>query len=147
MVALSLPLFSDSIDIGFKSYHFNKTNDYEKMYPMNENNPGIIYNFDNGLSIGYIHKNTVKEKSYIVKYSVYEWLAIGLNYGKYSKKHYCKGECGNYDYIILDERDVLPIVSIEKKFFDYLKVSLIPPVPKELGGGMGIIYFGLSLNL
>lgn len=48
--------------MGFKSYHYDRAAEF------NETNPTVGYDFDNGIGLLYIHKNSIERKSVVVTY-------------------------------------------------------------------------------
>jgi hypothetical protein len=54
--------FAGEVVLGFKSYH------YDREAQFNETNPTIGYDFDNGLGVLYMHKNSIERQSVVVTY-------------------------------------------------------------------------------
>lgn len=117
----------DSIDVGFKSIHYKQL----KEYNLNENNLGVIFNFDNNISLGYINKNSFRNESYIVsyKYNIYENEYIKLDtkinlisgYKGYSKEGNYK--IGYQEYLIFNEFLPTPSIDITVK---NIKIGILP---------------------
>ena len=79
-----------SIDFGYKSYHINPYNNktsytslidnqtYSYKNKLNEINMGLNLNFNNNLSIGYIHKNSFNNPIFILGYN-FKYISISKN--------------------------------------------------------------------
>ena len=135
-------LYSDSIDIGLRSYHI------DNQYNYNENNFGIIYNFSNKerFSLGYVHKNSYHKPTGLMKINtnykdLHKFGKIRLSLGILSgyKKKYLpqkNTKYGNSYFSNSSDNGILPAFFVEYKI-KHFKLSW---------SGL-FFYAGINMNL
>lgn len=135
-----------SIDLGFKSHHFQKNKDYK----YNELNLGIFLNLKNNISLGYIHENSYKNKSIVLGYNfdIYKKGDFELTIKPFFSTGY-KGTANNSDYIMKTNvyakkfGGLMPGVGVSVSYKNF-KVSFNPN-PFNIQNS--IVYFGLNLPI
>ena len=62
LMLISFNAMAGEAVFGFKSYHYDREAEF------NETNPTVGYDFDNGLGVLYMHRNSIERKSVLVSY-------------------------------------------------------------------------------
>ena len=132
----------NSIDIGFKSFHFSK----DKNYDFNETNPGIFFTYEN-LFLGYVNKNSYNDESYMLAYTedflkrkdfLITFKAGGITgYDGYIENtDLKKGTDG------LTLNGVMPFIGIDLKY-KFFKLAILPSLNDPR---YSVLYTGISIN-
>lgn len=133
----------DSIDVGFKTHHLKQLKDYK----YNENNLSIGLNFDNGFNIGYINKNSYRNKSIWLGYDfnkiVYKDIEISNRVSLLTgyKGYSADGYYMKTNSIVDKFGGLLPNFSTTLKYKNIKTTVLINPSNIK----NSVLYFGLTI--